>query len=91
MEALGRILEPFLRDLGVEKPIRQYQAVGLWPDVVGKQIASVTHARDFQRGKLFVTVQSDVWRHELIYHKQDILKKMNNILGDKIVEDIVLM
>lgn len=91
METLSGILEPFLRDLGIEKSIHRYRAVGLWPDIVGERIASVTEAREFQRGKLFVTVKSDVWRHELIYHKSEIIQKINQRLGECLVEDIVLM
>lgn len=91
METLSGILEPFLRDLGIEKSIRQYRAVGLWPEIVGERIASVTEARDLQRGKLFVTVKKDVWRHELIYHKSEIINKINERLGECQVQDIVFI
>lgn len=90
MESIGKILENYLKELGIEKPIKRYTVLSIWSRVVGERIAEVTQPIRFDGGKLFIRVKSAVWRHELIYYKAEIIKKINRELQDRIVNDIIL-
>ena len=91
METLGQILETYLKELGIEKPVKRYTVLSIWSKVVGERIAEVTQPLRFDGGKLFIRVKSAVWRHELIYYKTEIIQKINQELQDRIVYDIILI
>lgn len=91
MELLGQILRRYLRELGIEKPVKRYTVLSIWPKVVGERISGVTQPLRFDGGKLFVRVTNAVWRHELIYYKAEIIQKINQELQDHIVDEIILI
>jgi predicted nucleic acid-binding Zn ribbon protein len=91
MEHFGKVLEDFLKDLGVGKNIKRYEAFKIWNQVVGKKISDVTEPVRIVNGKIFVKVKKDTWRNELIYQKQKIVNALNDQLGSKIIKDIVLI
>ena len=91
MEQLGHILQAYVRDLGIEKPLKRYDAMTIWPEVVGEKIAKVTHPLRFDNGKLFVQVKTPSWRNELVFHKAHILEELNKQIGEPVVDDIVLI
>jgi len=88
--SLGDVLSQLVKDLGFEKKFGEMEVIAQWPDVVGRQIASHTHAVSCEGGKLFVEVDSASWRQELFYMKVDILKRLNHGAGQEIVQDIIL-
>jgi predicted nucleic acid-binding Zn ribbon protein len=91
MEHLGSIIRKTVKNLGIEKPIQQYEALQLWPNIVGEKIASVTEPQKILNGKLFVKVKNAAWRNELVFHRADLLKKLNQQSGRCIVKEIVLI
>ena len=91
MEKFGNILNHFLSELGIEKSIMKYQALNMWREVVGEKISEVTEPHRLTNGKMFVRVTNDSWRNELVFYKPEIIEKINDELGSKVVEDIILI
>lgn len=91
MEHLAAILEHYLSKLGIVAPIQRYKAFQVWNDVVGPRIGEQTEPKRLSGDVLFVEVRSDVWRNELFYHKQDILRRLNEKLGGQSIRDIVFI
>ena len=90
MESLGNIIWQTLRELGVDKPVKRADALRIWSKVVGEKISQMTEPQYFSSGKIFIRVKSDVWRNELFFHKEELLRRLNRELGETVVEDIVL-
>jgi predicted nucleic acid-binding Zn ribbon protein len=91
MELLGEILRRYFHDIGIESSIRQYEALSVWPSVVGSAIASVTEPKHISSGTLFVKVKSASWRNELVFHKPSLIDRLNQRLGSRTIRDIVLL
>jgi predicted nucleic acid-binding Zn ribbon protein len=91
MKQLGNILKKTIHDLGIEKPIQQYEALQIWPKIVGEKIASVTEPRHISNDKLFIRVKNAAWRNELVFHRYEIIQKMNQQLGRCVIKEIVLI
>jgi predicted nucleic acid-binding Zn ribbon protein len=89
MLLLGEILRKTIKDLGIEKPIRQYDALWLWPKAAGDRIAAVTEATRMADGIIFVRVKNSAWRNELVFHKRTLIQKLNSQAGESVVNDIV--
>ena len=47
-----------------------------WKNIVGKTIAKNTEIQIFKNGKITVKTVNPVWRNELIFQKQDLLKRL---------------
>ena len=78
-----------LNELGLGKKIKQYDALNVWSEVVGEQIAAVTEPERVAGGKLFVRVSRSTWRNELTFLKKEIIERLNAKLGAQIVNDII--
>lgn len=85
---LRHALEQMLERLGIGDRVREYEAVAVWPEVVGERIAEVARAARIRRGILVVEVASGPWRQELQMRKADIVGKLNARLGSATVKDI---
>jgi len=88
IKAVGAAIQDLLENLGIERKIKEYDAVLRWNEVVGEKIASVTEAVKIEKGVLVVRVQNGPWRNELNLLKNDVIEKMNTVLGEKLVQEI---
>ena len=91
MEHIGKIIKPIIEDMGIDKPIKRYQALSLWSKIVGEKINAVSEPIRIEDGKLFIRVKSDTWRNEIFFLKKKILHKLNKEIGKDIVQDIILI
>jgi hypothetical protein len=91
MERLGDIIQRTIKQLGIERPIQQYEAIYIWPKVVGEKIASVTEPLRIVQGKLFIKVKNASWRNELVFHRLALIEKMNQQIGRRVIQDIILI
>jgi predicted nucleic acid-binding Zn ribbon protein len=88
MKPIKVVLKTYLLKMGLDKGVRQQQAVNLWHIAVGKKIAENTTVQNVEHGTLIVHATSPVWAQELQLQKKDILSKLNKILGKKTIKDI---
>lgn len=89
-QSLGQIITQLIRDLGIDKKIKEQQLIARWPEVVGDQIAHHTRATTCEAGTLFVEVESASWRHELLYMKPIIIERLNQTAESHVIQDIIL-
>lgn len=87
-ESLDSVLHSALRQMGLEKKIREKQCLFLWDEVVGEKLASVSQAEDIKNGVLFISAIDPLWGQEIFNFKGLIIQKLNDKMGEKIVKDI---
>lgn len=74
---IAEAIEKFLANSGLGPRLAQAEAVTLWPEMVGAQIAAVTQARGVgPDGTLLVAVRTSAWMNELSLREPDILRAM---------------
>ena len=88
---LGALVQEQIQKLGLEKKIKESQAVLIYKDVVGSQIAAISEAVDLRGGKLFVKVHSPTWKEELMFTRHLIAEKINKELGVEVVKQVFLL
>jgi len=91
LESLADILYPALTKHGMLWELKELQAILLWGKVVGTKIAKKTKPQRIENGVLFVKVKGAAWRQELVFHKQELIKKLNKELGEQVVKDLTLV
>ena len=88
---LGALVQEQIQKLGLEKKIKESQAVLIYKEVVGSQIAAISEAVDLRGGKLFVQVHSPTWKEELMFTRHLIAEKINKELGAEVVKQVFLL
>jgi predicted nucleic acid-binding Zn ribbon protein len=88
---IGEVLAELLHQYGLNDRVKEFDAVNSWAEVVGEDIARRTKAANVRDGALIVEVSNSTWRNELFYLKADIIEKINQRIGKKIIHDIIFV
>lgn len=89
-ESIEKLLKNFMKKIPQKTELRRGMVLHYWPEVVGEKINSVTKNLRFEGDKLYVNVDSEVWRHEIHANRYSIAKQLNEKVGDKVVKEIVV-
>ncbi len=90
MDRIGGPLQELLARLRLSGPMVGWQAVEVWPEVVGDRVAARARAVAFRDGTLVVEVDSSTWMNELTYLKRRMILDVNRRLGAEVVQDLRL-
>jgi predicted nucleic acid-binding Zn ribbon protein len=88
MRRLSDALPATIRSLGIARRTREAQAVWLWPDVVGAELAAETTALKLTGGTLWVSASSAPLAHQLHLERRKLLDRLNARIGAPVVRDI---
>ena len=82
-------IEATLLSAELMQALRPHMAKVHWAKIVGPQVASVTQVEAVRAGSvLVVRVKNSVWANELTLLKDDIIKRLNQKLGGKVITDL---
>ncbi len=88
MERAGRLLSKLKLPAGAVRP--EDLARASWPPAVGPKVAAHTQAVWFSDKRLVVEVEDAMWQRQLTVLKGQILKRLEEVLGQPLVGDIEL-
>jgi predicted nucleic acid-binding Zn ribbon protein len=88
---ISQAIQELLKASNLKPKFDEANVVASWDRIVGKAIAKRTK-RVYVRNKvLFVELQSPSMKHELSYHKSQMLELFKKEFGEDVIGDIVLM
>jgi predicted nucleic acid-binding Zn ribbon protein len=88
MKKVGPLIENLLKSHGLWQGYQQHMLIESWNDLVGNSLAEVTKAEKITNGVFRVLVKDSVWAYHLSMLKPQLIKKLNDFSGRKIVRDI---
>lgn len=88
MEKISSIINKTLNRKGYKKKFLESKARLYWREIVGENIARSAYPIKVENGVMIVFTVSPIWADELSSLKQDILDKINNFLGRKVIYNI---
>ena len=86
---IGDLLKKTLQSAGIAERVDRQTAVAFWEEIVGPKLAEKTKALRVEKDILKVKVASAPWRNEMVFFKEDILKKIAERIGKDKINDIV--
>jgi predicted nucleic acid-binding Zn ribbon protein len=86
---LGDVVKSLCHNWGIDRKLKEYDAITQWPSIVGERIAREAQPISVRNGKLFVYVEKAVWRNELTFMKRELIAKLNRSVGTSLVKDII--
>ena len=87
-QALSEILQQFLREQGLETPLRQKRLIDAWEKVTGATVARYTGEKFIKNQTLHVKITSPALRHDLSMMRSQLVKRLNAEVGAMIIADV---
>ena len=88
---LAELINEFYRRHNRENSLDEMKIIESWKSVVGGFIATHTLDLRITKGILYVKVDADSLRNELMYSKSILLRNINRTTGTNLLKDIVLI
>lgn len=87
---VGDFLPSVLRGLGLEGRFEEDRLRAEWKRVVGETIAARSRPRRVRGKTLFVEVQNSSWMNEIQFHRNEIVRKVNEEFPKLKIDEIRL-
>lgn len=87
---IGQIIQNMIDATGLRPELERRTAVNIWPDVVGKHLASYTGRIYVKEDVLHVHISSAVIKEELGYAREQLVDKINQAVGEDVIKQIIL-
>ena len=91
MNDLGSILRRVLMRSGLREEVMEVDIVRAFPKLFPGLIAQSAKPISFKNGRLYLKVSNSVVRQELKMRERELLKKIENHLGQRSVERIMFV
>ena len=88
VKALDDVLVRFLRSSGLETPLLQRRLINSWGEVMGPLIARHTDQVFISNQTLMVRISNSALRAELSMMRTQIVNKLNDHVGVRIIADV---
>lgn len=89
-QSLSEALQNFVSSNKLQTGLDKVNARDVWNKQMGPAIEKYTTAIKLEGSTLYVQLSSSVLREELSYGKEKIVKLLNEELGKKLIEKLVL-
>ena len=88
--SIGDALKAFLKKSKLKPGIQALQIEQIWEKLMGKTIAKYTDKIQIVNHTLFINTNVGPLRNELIYQKQQIIERVNEALGERVITHVVI-
>ena len=89
-QKIGSLLDDFVRANNLQQGLAEYRIAKAWNTLLGKSVAMATRSVYVKDRKLFVKIHSSVIRNELTMIKADIIRRLNEIAGADVIDDVII-
>jgi len=83
-------IQQFLKQSRLKGGIQALQIEEVWEQIMGKTIAKYTDKIQIINHTLFISSNVAPLKNELLYQKEKIIERVNEALGDKVINEVVI-
>lgn len=87
---LGEAIRQFLKTSRLKGSINALQIEEVWETVMGKTVSKYTEKIKVVNRTLYITTNVAPLKHELVYQKQTIKLRINEALGERLIDDVII-
>jgi len=89
-QPVGDVLRQMVKELRMGPKLAQSELRSLWASELGPVINKHTTEVSFRSGTLYVHVNSAPLRQELVYGRAALMQRLNAMLADPVIQEIVV-
>ena len=88
--SLAEALKEFLNKSRLKGGIQALQIQDAWEKIMGKTIAKYTDKIEIVGSTLFISSTVAPLKNELLYQKPKIIERVNEMLGERVITEVVI-
>jgi predicted nucleic acid-binding Zn ribbon protein len=88
---IKQAIDQLLDQYKIRKKFDETAVVAAWPEVMGTAIANRTQNVYVRDRRLYVKIESAVVKNELVLMRSQILARLNEHVGQVLVDDLVIL
>lgn len=88
-QSLSSVLKSYVRENNLERKLNELELIMSWETVMGKTVMRYTGKLSIQNSTLFVETTSPVVRNELLMMKEEIRVRLNEVVGEELIKQII--
>lgn len=88
--SMSDAMKHFLRTSKISSSLRALQIEDVWETLMGKTIAKYTEKIQIYGSTLYITTTVAPLKQELLYQKENIVKRVNEALGEEKIKEVVI-
>ena len=89
-QVLNDVLKELITKFGWQEKFDLSYMMNNWTEIMGSKFAEVTKPTKLKDAVLTVETNSSVWRTELFYRREQIIEKINTIIGKIAVKELII-
>lgn len=90
-QSLGEVIQQYIKNSGIQPKLDEATIIAKWEEIVGKMIARGTNDIYLKNRKLFIKFSSAALRQEISYSKTKLADNVNEAIGHKAVDEVILL
>ena len=83
-------MRKFLNQSRLKGSIQALQIEEVWEQIMGKTVARYTDKIQIHGHTLYVHTAVAALRQELLFQKENIIKRVNEALGERVIQEVVI-
>jgi hypothetical protein len=88
--SIGDAIQAFLNKSRLKTGVQAAQIKDVWENIMGKTIAKYTQKIQIINHTLFITTEVGPLKQELHYQKPQIILRVNEVLGEGAITEVVI-
>ena len=88
--SLKDLLRQYVLDEGWENKLLETRVLLLWDELLGMTVTRVTRKKYIAGRKFFVQLNSSIVRQQLFMMRSEIVEKLNQQVGAKVIDELIL-
>ena len=88
--SMGDALKGFVNKSKLRNGIRAVQIEEIWEKLMGKTIAKYTDKIEIVNHTLFIRTNVGPLKNELQYQKPQIIQRINEAFGEKVIDEVII-
>jgi hypothetical protein len=88
--SIGDAIQQFLNKSRLKGDIQALRIENIWEQIMGKTVARYTEKIKIIGDKLIITTNVAPLKHELLYQREKIKQRVNEALGEKVVNEVII-
>ena len=89
-QSLAEVIQDFLKESGWSRKLDEVHLITQWDKLLGPNLAKYTDEVFISNSVLHIRLNSSTLRQELSYKKSKLVDDLNDMVGKKVIKDIIL-
>ena len=90
-KTLKEAIEQMLQVYKLKRKFDETSLIAAWPELMGRSVANRTKQIYIRDRKFFVRLESSVLKNELVMIRSQIVEKLNERAGSKVIDEMVIL